>query len=124
MGCGKTLICLAVILATRGHFPRIPVQYQEAVYPVRRTTSSLLEMAAAAANRHLLPWKTHFDQLRGIGLSYERCVAACERNRGAYFTSPRPSRSEKKGIGTPHIPSSLLWEPHYCAPKSGQPLEE
>jgi hypothetical protein len=86
MGCGKTLICLAVILATRGHFPRIPVQNQEAVNPVRRTTDSLLEMTAAAANCHLLRWKTHFDQLRGIGLSYERCVAACER---AYFTSPR-----------------------------------
>jgi hypothetical protein len=66
MGCGKTLICLTVILATRGHFPRIPVQYQEAIYPVRRTTGSLLEMAAAAANRHLLPWKTYFDQLRGM----------------------------------------------------------
>ncbi|OXV09813.1 hypothetical protein Egran_02424 [Elaphomyces granulatus] len=53
-------------------------------------------MAAAAAGRHSLPWKTHFDQLRDVGLSYERCVAACERNRGAYIIPPRPSRYKNR----------------------------
>ncbi|PWY87644.1 hypothetical protein BO70DRAFT_378236 [Aspergillus heteromorphus CBS 117.55] len=63
MGCGKTLICLAVILATRGHFPEIPLEYQEMKNPVRRTTGSLVEMAATAAGRLSLPWKAYFDPL-------------------------------------------------------------
>ncbi|PYI06414.1 hypothetical protein BO78DRAFT_397143 [Aspergillus sclerotiicarbonarius CBS 121057] len=88
MGCGKTLICLAVILATRGHFPEIPLQYQEMRNPVRQTTGSLVEMAAATAGRFSLPWKTHFDALRHCGAFYDRCVRACERNRGAYTITP------------------------------------
>jgi hypothetical protein len=108
MGCGKTLICLAVILATRGHFPQIPVQYQEAVYPVRKKTGSLIEMAAAAAGRHSLPWKAHFDQLRDVGLSYERCVAACERNRGAYIIPPRPSRYKNRDGAKARAPPTRL----------------
>lgn len=84
MGCGKTLICLAVILATRGHFPKIPTRYQATTNPVRERTGSLVEMAAAAAGRFSLPWKSHFELLRDSGVFYERCVAACEKHRGAY----------------------------------------
>ena len=108
MGCGKTLICLAVILATRGHFPQIPVQYQEDVHPRRKKTGSLLEMAAAAAGRHSLPWKTHFDQLKEIGLSYERCVAACESHRGAYTIPPRPSRYKNRDGAKARAPPTYL----------------
>ncbi|RAL03959.1 DEAD/DEAH box helicase [Aspergillus ibericus CBS 121593] len=92
MGCGKTLICLAVILATRGHFPEIPLQYQETTNPVRQTTGSLVEMAAATAGRFSLPWKTHFDALGHRGAFYDRCVRACERDRGAYTVTPPPAR--------------------------------
>ncbi|RAL09710.1 DEAD/DEAH box helicase [Aspergillus homomorphus CBS 101889] len=92
MGCGKTLISLAVILATRGHFPEIPLEYQELGNPVRNSTGSLVEMAAAAAGRFSLPWKSHFDELGHYGTSYIRCVEACERNRGAYTIPPPPAR--------------------------------
>lgn len=92
MGCGKTLICLAVILATRGHFPKIPTRYQATTNPVRERTGSLVEMAAAAAGRFSLPWKSHFELLRDSGVFYERCVAACEKHRGAYTIPPPPSR--------------------------------
>ena len=93
MGCGKTLICLSLILATRGHFPRIPVQYQKPGPAVRERTGSLVEMSSAAAGRWSLPWKSHFDYLSGrLGMSFPRCVEACDRNRGSYTIPPPQSR--------------------------------
>ena len=95
MGCGKTLICLAVILATQGHFPRIPLQYyQQIMNPVREKTASLMEMAAAAAGRYSLPWKRYFDSLKNNGLCYDRCARACETNRGNY-TIPSAATRQK-----------------------------
>lgn len=109
MGCGKTLICLAVILATRGHFPKIPTRYQQTTNPVRERTGSLAEMAAAAAGRFSLPWKSHFDLLRDSGIFHERCVAACEKNRGAYTIPPPPSRYGSRGSATyPRPPPTHL----------------
>ncbi|KAL4792146.1 hypothetical protein BDV19DRAFT_381079 [Aspergillus venezuelensis] len=88
MGCGKTLICLAVVLATRGHFPQIPLEHQSMVIPERPRTGSLLEMAAATAGRLSLPWKAHFDHLSQVGEHYNRCIKACETNRGSYTIHP------------------------------------
>ncbi|KAL4803629.1 hypothetical protein BDV18DRAFT_153568 [Aspergillus unguis] len=92
MGCGKTLICLAVILATRGHFPQIPLEHQTMSTVERPRTGSLVEMAAAAAGRLSLPWKAHFDHLTSMGEVYDRCIKACEANRGAYTIRPPPAR--------------------------------
>ncbi|KAI9367252.1 P-loop containing nucleoside triphosphate hydrolase protein [Aspergillus egyptiacus] len=93
MGCGKTLICLAVILATRGHFPQTPLEYQTMQNPVRTQTGSLVEMAAAAAGRFSLPWKTHFDRLAQMGEFYDGCIRACEASRGEYTIPPRVGRN-------------------------------
>lgn len=101
MGCGKTLICLALILATRGHFPRIPAQYQETMNPVREKTASLVEMSAAAAGRFSVPWKSYFDTLSQLGMSYGRCIEACERNRGEYSIPPPQSRHRRKSMAYP-----------------------
>ncbi|KAJ0426403.1 P-loop containing nucleoside triphosphate hydrolase protein [Aspergillus carlsbadensis] len=104
MGCGKTLICLAVILATSGHFPQIPLEYQTMQTPVRSRTGSLLNMAAAAAGRLSLPWKGHFDSLRKIGEHYGDCVKACEANRGAYTIPPVPGRHPgRQSVGYPRL---------------------
>ncbi|EEH40661.2 hypothetical protein PAAG_02637 [Paracoccidioides lutzii Pb01] len=84
MGSGKTLICLTVILATRGHFPRIPSAHMEGLHPVRKQTASLLEMAAATAGRFSLPWKSYFERLGASGMHFEKCISACESNRGSY----------------------------------------
>ncbi|KAL4919995.1 P-loop containing nucleoside triphosphate hydrolase protein [Aspergillus aurantiobrunneus] len=88
MGCGKTLICLAVILATRGHFPQIPLEYQSIRNRESPQTGSLVEMAAATAGRLSLPWKAHFDHLAQMGEVYDRCIKACEANRGSYTIPP------------------------------------
>ncbi|PYH45255.1 DEAD/DEAH box helicase [Aspergillus saccharolyticus JOP 1030-1] len=109
MGCGKTLISLAVILATRGHFPEIPLEYQELVPPVRKTTGSLVEMAAAVAGRFSLPWKTHFDELSHYGTVYHRCIQACERNSGSYTIPPPPARhGGRSGVPYPRPPPQKL----------------
>jgi hypothetical protein len=93
MGCGKTLICLAVIWATRGHFPKIPIEYLPGI-PVRETTGSLMEMAAAAAGRRSLPWKAHFTEKEQDGKVYSRCVRACETNSGFYEIPPPVTRHQ------------------------------
>ncbi|KAL1851553.1 hypothetical protein Plec18170_006372 [Paecilomyces lecythidis] len=100
MGCGKTLICLSIILATRGHVPRIPTEYQETTNPVRSKVGSLMEMAAASAGRNSLPWKAHFDLLRESGVFYERCVKACEANRGVYMIPAPASKYGNRGSAT------------------------
>ncbi|KAL5343757.1 P-loop containing nucleoside triphosphate hydrolase protein [Aspergillus crustosus] len=92
MGCGKTLICLAVVLATRGHFPQIPLEHQSIQNPVRPRTGSLMEMAAATAGRLSLPWKAHFDHLNRMGEFYDGCVKACEAHRGSYTILPQEGR--------------------------------
>ncbi|BCR83414.1 DEAD/DEAH box helicase [Aspergillus chevalieri] len=110
MGCGKTLICLAVILATQGHFPRIPLQYyQQIENPVREKTASLVEMAAAAAGRYSLPWKRYFDSLKSHGLSNDRCAKACETNRGNYTIPSAATRQKaRNGVAYPRPPPQNL----------------
>jgi len=95
MGYGKTLICLAVILATRGHFPQIPPEYSEGLHPVRERTASLLEMTAATIGRERIPWKKTFEDLRKLGIYHESCLYAIRENSGSYVipgSAPRRSR--------------------------------
>ncbi|CEJ62342.1 hypothetical protein PMG11_10843 [Penicillium brasilianum] len=99
MGCGKTLICLAVICATLGHSPKIPPEYvstsgKRDLVPVREKTGSLMDMAAAAAERHHEPWRNFFRGLQREGRHYERCVKACEANRGSYEIPQHQTRYE------------------------------
>lgn len=109
MGCGKTLICLAVILATQGHFPRIPHQHQGIGTIVREKTGSLVEMAAASAGRLSLPWKRYFDWLKSDGLHYAKCMQACEKNRGSYTVQPPPTRyAGRNSVAYPRPPPQHL----------------
>lgn len=109
MGCGKTLICLAVILATQGHFPRIPLQHQDTGTTVREKTGSLIEMAASSAGRSSLPWKRYFDCLKSDGYYYDKCVRTCEKNRGNYTIHPPPARyTGRNGVSYPRPPPQHL----------------
>lgn len=89
MGYGKTLISLAVILATRGHFPKIPVEHQAMKNPIRKTTGTLLQMAAATAGRFSQPWKYFFRKLESEGKFYNNCIKACETYSGSYNIPPQ-----------------------------------
>lgn len=113
MGCGKTFISLAVIWATRGHVPKIPIKYlltEETDHtPVREKTGSLMEMAAAAAGRHSAPWKMFFEQKKLQGTHYERCIKACKRNCGYYEIPPHQTRYQgRRSMSYPRPPSKRI----------------
>jgi hypothetical protein len=60
MGLGKTLICLAVILATKHHLPQIPAAYYPSP-PVRRRVGTLADMAASVLGRKSIPAKAQLE---------------------------------------------------------------
>jgi hypothetical protein len=61
MGLGKTVICLAVILATKNHLPKIPAAYQPPP-PVRPRVGTLVDMAASILGRRSVPVNTWIQQ--------------------------------------------------------------
>ena len=89
MGLGKTLICLAAIVATKGHWPEIPPQFSVTSDPVRPKVGSLMEIAAAAVGRSKIPWRAIFNDLSGEGEDHDNCVALLQDNVGSY-TIPAP----------------------------------
>lgn len=90
MGSGKTLICLALILATRHQPAEVPDIYKGSNVAVRSRVGSLMDMAAATITRNSVPWSLYFDQNRAGGdREYEFCVQAIQRNLG-WYDRPRP----------------------------------
>lgn len=78
MGLGKTIICLAVILATKGNYPLIPVAYQP--HPtIRNRVGRLSDMAASVIGRRSIPGKSILEQYekhRGDDLSIVKDILA------------------------------------------------
>jgi hypothetical protein len=96
MGSGKTLICLALILASR-HIPSATPDHLRTDEPViRRQVGSLADMAAACITRHSVPWRTVFGCLEPDGMEYLRCVDAIRRNPGFYHLPPPTRRRETR----------------------------
>jgi hypothetical protein len=93
MGSGKTIICLALILATKG-LPTQPPEYVCAEKaPIRKRLASLAEMAASCATRNAVPWQPYFDVYKAqSGDEYERCIEALERNPGYYSIQSSENR--------------------------------
>ncbi|KAL7960952.1 P-loop containing nucleoside triphosphate hydrolase protein [Trichoderma compactum] len=85
MGTGKTLICLALIVATKDLPTSPPDCYREDELPVRRRIASLVDMAASCANRHAAPGRPYFAEVEDqLGYKLSRCQAALSRNPGYY----------------------------------------
>lgn len=102
MGLGKTLICLALILATRDIPSQIPVEYSVNTIPVRKTTGSLTNMAAAAIGRTGTPWKSYFTDPNAGEYTHEKCVEAIKGNPGHYFLpNPAPRRQSRNPVVIP-----------------------
>lgn len=100
MGLGKTLISLALILATKGMASQIPIEYSVGTMPIRKSTGSLLDMAAANIARNGIPWKDYFDLKNADGYQFSQCTEAIQRNRGYYFLS-MPVRRHRSRIPRP-----------------------
>jgi hypothetical protein len=102
MGLGKTLICLALILATRELSSEIPAEYSLGTIPVRRRVGSLLEMCAATIGRTGTPWKEYVNELEGDGSDYLRCKDAIQRSAGHYYIpAPIPVRVSRNPVYVP-----------------------
>ncbi|KAK4987984.1 hypothetical protein LTR66_007445 [Elasticomyces elasticus] len=100
MGLGKTVICLALLLATRGHLPKIPALY--AAPPRRVQVGSLTHMAIAAINRHSIPWKVHFDYVaKATGDQMSQCVSLLEANPPSYEIPSEPPRYNRNTVTPP-----------------------
>lgn len=108
MGLGKTLICLAVILATKGHGPGIPPELSIGTEPVRNPVGNLMQMTAAVISRKQIPWKVHFEELARAGEHHQACVAALEENIGSYMIPAPNVRINRTSRTTPTGQEILL----------------
>lgn len=100
MGYGKTLICLTVILASKGHYSQVPDDRMEVPQRVRQDVASLAEMAAAKVIAATVPWKAEFYDLAAKGYHHDRCVELLKSSRKEYterLLTPRtPNRNGKR----------------------------
>ena len=100
MGSGKTIICLALILASRGVPTKVPELYGISPEPVRQKMASLVDMAAACATRHAVPWRPYLDAYGAQGWDFGECLKAMDRNPGYYYVPPPEPR---RGARHAHI---------------------
>lgn len=99
MGYGKTLICLAVVLATKGHWPQIPPQYSLGLNPVRPRVGTLREMAAATVGRAQIPWRTYLEDI-DEEIVKQNCLKTLEDNIGSYIIPPPASGRDQRSAVT------------------------
>lgn len=109
MGFGKTLICLATIMATKGHLPRIPPEHSLYLHPIRPNVGTLMQMTAATIGREQIPFRSYFKELADAGNSHDRCVAMLEENIGSYLIRS-PLKESRRGQ-----PAVTKWDQiHLC----------
>ncbi|KAK1829461.1 DNA repair protein rad8 [Podospora conica] len=118
MGSGKTLICLALIEATK-HLPsKIPELQRE--HLVRPKIASLADMAAACATSNSVPWRSVLGDGKS-GIEYTNCIDIIRRNPGRYMLS-RPAQRRYRAVEQSPVaiylshtslvivPSNLIWQ--------------
>ncbi|CAD6439229.1 e80fca16-73ea-4ed9-acac-21bd7879202c [Sclerotinia trifoliorum] len=97
MGLGKTLICLALILATKDLRSQIPVENSLDSTPVRPTTGSLLDMSASTIGRLGIPWEIILGKMESEeGIGFSRMRDALKRGIGYYWYTPDPPRRDTR----------------------------
>ncbi|KAK2005140.1 hypothetical protein LX36DRAFT_705784 [Colletotrichum falcatum] len=112
MGSGKTLVCLAVILASRHSGTRTPDLHQGNDIRVRTRIGSLADMAASTATRKSAAWKFYFNVYEPKEVVYSKCIDAIKRNPGFYHVpAPPPRRLSRRG---PPVKPVLrkIWHSH------------
>ncbi|KAI0489651.1 SNF2 family N-terminal domain-containing protein [Xylaria cf. heliscus] len=101
MGTGKTLICLSLILSTKSEPSKPPDPLIAETCP-RQGLGSLMDMAAAAANKHSIAWKPYFEACSAqLGYEFKNCISALTRpeNRALYKVRSalvEPRRSNRR----------------------------
>jgi hypothetical protein len=102
MGLGKTLICLALILATRDLSSHVPVEHSIDSIPIRKKTGSLMDMCANTIGRSGTPWKNYFAPEEAAGYDLSRCKEALVEGSG-FYTLPQAqlTKSTRNAILSP-----------------------
>ena len=102
MGLGKTIICLAVILATKHHLPQTPGAYVKG-RTVRSEVASLSSMAAASLQRASIPARAFFSKYAAeTGQEMTQCLRAIEAEPADYLIPGQPLRMKRQtGSGPP-----------------------
>ncbi|KAF9698485.1 hypothetical protein EKO04_003721 [Ascochyta lentis] len=95
MGLGKTIICLAVILASQGNHPQIPALYQRPL-PVRTRVGTLKEMAAHVPGRYAIPGKVCLEEMaEHADVNLPRLKDVLDENMPFYEIPPEMSRMNR-----------------------------
>ncbi|KAK0628395.1 P-loop containing nucleoside triphosphate hydrolase protein [Bombardia bombarda] len=111
MGSGKTLICLALIFATK-HIPaKVPDMYRKSDPIVRPTTGSFADMAAACISREGVPWKLEFPSGDSGDEDRSNAIRVIQRNLYQY-TIPSPSRQRSARLSEKVKPPRLIYPSH------------
>ncbi|KAF2116911.1 P-loop containing nucleoside triphosphate hydrolase protein [Lophiotrema nucula] len=106
MGLGKTIICLALVLATKGHLPLIPPQYQSPPR-IRDHVASLGNIAANVIARNSLPAKAHLERIEADeGIDLSSAKRHLEHNHPRYEIPYEVSRMNRTTVIPP--PRELL----------------
>ncbi|KAL8873203.1 MAG: hypothetical protein Q9174_001286 [Haloplaca sp. 1 TL-2023] len=107
MGLGKTLISLALILATRGHWPQIPPEYSLEQHKLRAKVASLKQMAAAVAGREGVPWRDYIPYMSSSVDDFDNCRRFLEQNVPSY-TIPTPESKHSRRSTTKQLGRTIL----------------
>ena len=100
MGLGKTVISLALILATKDHPPKVPLQF--AMPPVRSSVASLADMTVSAIHRKSVPWRVEFQRIKhATGAEMGSCHGRLEQSPASYEIPVVPMRWNRKTILPP-----------------------
>ena len=99
MGLGKSLICIALILASKGQAPSVPPHCSTKI-PVRQEVGSLSDMAAATIARSPIPWRACLDwRYNRTGEDMDSCIDAMDNQQPPpeYEIPPQRIRSTRHG---------------------------
>ncbi|KAH6618618.1 P-loop containing nucleoside triphosphate hydrolase protein [Boeremia exigua] len=95
MGLGKTIICLALILASQGHYPQIPEMFRQPL-PMRARVGTLKEMAANVPGRYAIPDKVCLeDMAQHADVNVPRLQAVLDSNVPFYEIPPELPRMNR-----------------------------
>ncbi|EMC95387.1 hypothetical protein BAUCODRAFT_25426 [Baudoinia panamericana UAMH 10762] len=99
MGLGKTVMLLALILATKDHPPQVPAQY--AAPKVRPVVGRLSDMAISNINKRSIPWKVERNRVRrACGLDMAN-TDILEKELPTYEVPQIPQRWQRKTVLPP-----------------------
>ena len=107
MGLGKTLMCIALIVSTKGYLPKVPIEYE--TVRKRPKVGSLVQMAASSIHRHSAPWTSFFEKIAASKGEYlTECVDAMQRCTPFYTIATEQVRWDRSTTPSPSTPKRLV----------------